>query len=377
MFAAVRSRARVSVELRVRRGERATMSMATPRMAVLGGDGLVGRFGVTALLIARYVPDQEEFVEQLLATVGVPESEASPLEPPLSHRIGELLLRTGSGAAASFGVVSPVESGVQVLLRGAVDASIKGPDGEQLLSGREAVTWADRVVAAPFERIAVAQAGVHPARLDPRLDLRRGLVWGGGFALVPGEVPAEASSRKREREGVEHAIPEPSERAAVVGEAESRPAASGAARPGVSLTAPPGEARRARAPTRAAATVAGTGAPAELVGGDGSRTPIDREYVLGREPTADVAVASGTASPLPIDDPEGLVSRVHARVWVQRGVVFVRDGRSAHGTFLAAPGAQEWTRVGPEGTELPLEWSILVGSQIFTLENAAQPSPTE
>jgi pSer/pThr/pTyr-binding forkhead associated (FHA) protein len=113
-----------------------------------------------------------------------------------------------------------------------------------------------------------------------------------------------------------------------------------------------------------------TSIPAELVGEDGSRTAVDRDYVLGREPGTDDAVRNKLASPLHVDDPDQLVSRVHAHLSVDRGVVYVRDASSANGTFVAAPGAKDWTRVGHDGTELPVGWSIRVGGRVFTLEEA-------
>jgi pSer/pThr/pTyr-binding forkhead associated (FHA) protein len=114
-----------------------------------------------------------------------------------------------------------------------------------------------------------------------------------------------------------------------------------------------------------------TSVPGELVGEDGSRTPVDRDYVLGREPGTDEAVRSKQASPLQVDDPDQLVSRVHAHVWLDGGAVFVRDASSANGTFVAAPGAKDWTRVGQDGTELPVGWSIRVGGRVFTLEEGS------
>ena len=89
---------------------------------------------------------------------------------------------------------------------------------------------------------------------------------------------------------------------------------------------------------------------------------------------ADEAVRNKQASPLQIDDPDQLVSRVHAHLSVDRGVVFVRDASSANGTFVAAPGAEDWTRVGQEGSELPVGWSIRVGGRVFTLERSSQVS---
>ena len=332
------------------------------RIAVQSGDGLVGRFGDTALLIPVYAPEEVQFVEELMATAEASAAEGALPGPVLARRIGELILRAGSGAVPSFGVVSQVEGGAVVLLHGEVDASIIGSSGEHRLSGRQAASWVDRVLRAPIDRLALTQADAQLTQVDPRSDLRVGVVPGAGFVMTPEGAGAEAAPPRATDGGTEGMANRASEPVPAAG-AGARLATG--PRPG-----PREESRPSRLPRRAAATVAGTSAPAELVGADGSRTPLDREYVVGREPGTDVAVVSGTASSIQVDDPDGLVSRVHAHLWVERGVVFVRDASSANGTFLAAPGAQDWTRVSSEGTELPLGWSVRVGGQIFTLEKA-------
>ena len=107
-------------------------------------------------------------------------------------------------------------------------------------------------------------------------------------------------------------------------------------------------------------------AVAALVSDDGTRTPLDRAYVFGREPQNDSLVTGGQATPIVVRDPDNLVSRVQVHLFVDGGTVTVRDVASANGTFVAAPGAPDWVRLGDAPAELPLGWSMRMGRRVFT-----------
>ncbi|MEV6275038.1 FHA domain-containing protein [Nocardia sp. NPDC051832] len=114
---------------------------------------------------------------------------------------------------------------------------------------------------------------------------------------------------------------------------------------------------------------ANTGA---LVFGD-TAFPLDRAYVLGRSPSADDSVRTAAAAPLQVPR-DRHVSRVHAYVTPERGKVFVRDAATPAGTFIAAPGAEKWTRIGTSATELPPGWSIRIGERVVTYRPAERRS---
>ncbi len=96
-----------------------------------------------------------------------------------------------------------------------------------------------------------------------------------------------------------------------------------------------------------------------LILDDGSVCQLDTDYVVGREPTLDKAVAEGRARPLRLGGAPDLVSRIHARVELDGWEVFVSDLNSANGTLLVLPGETTGTKLAP-GVRTPL----VAGSQI-------------
>jgi hypothetical protein len=73
---------------------------------------------------------------------------------------------------------------------------------------------------------------------------------------------------------------------------------------------------------------------------DGTRFTLDRDYVIGREPTLDGDVLAGQATPLRINDPNGTVSRLHLKISLAGWQVEVSDLGSANGSALQFPGQE-------------------------------------
>ncbi len=128
--------------------------------------------------------------------------------------------------------------------------------------------------------------------------------------------------------------------------------------------------------TRIMRPAAGIGSPdtgpGALVMPDGAVYPLDRPYVIGRSPQSDDLVKKASASPIVLPR-DRHVSRVHAYVSLDRGKVFVRDASTRSGTFVAAPGTDQWTRIGAEPVELPPGWRIKISSRVLTFRAAEPP----
>ncbi len=96
-----------------------------------------------------------------------------------------------------------------------------------------------------------------------------------------------------------------------------------------------------------------------LLTDDGSVFQLDRDYIVGREPSLDGSVASGKSRPLRIADDSGIVSRVHAKVQLDGWRVTITDLGSANGTRVKLPKQPSDTVLQPH---IPLV--LATGSQV-------------
>ena len=294
-------------------------------MGVQPGDGVVARFG-DAAAVAGIGEQTDAFARSFFDLLA-----AGTVDAEVLWRVVDLLTQRRS-AAPPFGLLAGDGEERRLVLYGAVRAVI----GDIEYTGAEAMTWLELPVPVDSPRVAVTLAPSGPVTTDPRTDLGHGMLAGAGFVLEPLEATPPAT-------------PLP-------------PSAPPAAQPRAS--------RRAHVPTVRRAphgeTVLLDDDIAHLVAEDGSRIPLDRSYVLGRDPRKDPTVRRGAASPVFIPDPELTVSRVQAYLDITGGVLTVRDAGSSNGTDVAAPGDADWTSVGSEPFALPEGWSLRIGHRVYT-----------
>ncbi|MDR8409333.1 FHA domain-containing protein [Nonomuraea sp. 3-1Str] len=154
----------------------------------LPGDGLVAYLGGLLLACDAGESAAGDLLEALRSTAASGGDGRA-----LARRAAQVLAANMTGDPATCAVAGPVsDGGVAVLVSGSAAAVITTADGQTRLAGSDSLTWADRLIGGPVERVELTLPGAgtpHPAvRFDG------GVVHGGGLAGDFGDQAAPAPS---------------------------------------------------------------------------------------------------------------------------------------------------------------------------------------
>jgi hypothetical protein len=313
----------------------------------LVGRGVIARYGALVGVTAARGPEPDPLLSALAEAAASAGDGAD-----LMVRAARAALRyPGQPAWACAGVTK--DGGVAVQVHGRAVATVRvGGGSEVRLTAGGSVTPVSRKFSG--ETLTLGLAVGETAAPDPRYWLGDGVACGGGLVVtVTADVPAMASPMPGVPVGWH---PPTLDAPALETPADSTPAASTRAdgiacdddphavlvdgvlcaaghfndpaaracrRCGIGLDRPRGNIKRRPRPPLGV-----------LLLDDGTRFPLDGDYVLGREPTFDSDVIEGRSRPLRINDPNGTVSRLHLRISLAGWQVEVSDLGSANGSVL-------------------------------------------
>jgi len=161
------------------------MEQMTTHIGIEPGNGLIGRFGDTVILIPRSgsAAEPDEAARELLELAAAVASDLQLSASAIAARLASWVIGRMSEDVTTFGIVVPVDDGVVMFLRGAVWCAVTEGGSTRQLSGEQAVTWVDQIVPGSFDRLAIGTAD-QPVRAHPMSDLRDGVVPGQGFVLT-------------------------------------------------------------------------------------------------------------------------------------------------------------------------------------------------
>lgn len=195
------------------------------RIRVHPGDGLVARFPSALLVVLGSAAAHRSVTDQLLDICSGTAAGGSPPGRRLTRQVAGVLAATEPEEVPPFCAISDAGAGsVAAILHGDVDLQVSG-DRQDRLSGATASTWVDRILPVGSGHLVIGATGVASPDLDVRLDLRAGVVSGGGATVTGAQVELDAGAQDTEP--------------AQVGEAAAPPVPGPAAPPVLGPAAPP------------------------------------------------------------------------------------------------------------------------------------------
>ncbi len=155
----------------------------------LPGSGVVARQGELLLVCAEGGEGVDELLAVLAEVAGAGGDGAI-----LVRRVAALLAADAQERFPACALSGPAGDGrVAVLVYGEASAEVTTARGTVALSGVDAITSVDQLVAGPIEQVSLRLPGAGTATGRSRLDA--GIVTGGGLVSTPGQAPGQSSAQ--------------------------------------------------------------------------------------------------------------------------------------------------------------------------------------
>jgi hypothetical protein len=313
----------------------------------LVGHGVVARHGGLAAVTDGRGADTDPLLRALAETI----QEAGDGSDLVLRASRAAVNSHGNNAWACAGVT---EEGLAVFVHGRAAATVRVDDGPEVtLSIGDSRLPVSRTFNGATVAVILLIGGASPP--DERFRLGDGVVQGGGLAVTATAGQPAAHRTDFDGRGFTQDSPTAEDGAVFVdgslcaGGHFNDPDAWTCRDCGIGMPRPPRYIeRRPRPPL------------GELLLDDGTRAPLDTDYVLGREPTLDGEVLAGRVRPMLINDPNGTVSRLHLKIFLSGWRVEVCDLGSANGSVVQVAG-EERTLVPFAPTTIELGAQIRIG----------------
>jgi hypothetical protein len=172
------------------------------RLQVTPGAGVVARSAAALLVVPVVGGHQEPVLEQLLSLV----RNARPGSGrALARKLAAIVASSEPDDVPDLALFAGLgHDNVAVLVLGEAEVSAETADGPVALSGRDSLTWVDRVLRAPTHIVAGMPGQPTPTSM-PLADLLNGIVPGGGVLLESRDGAESASPAA----GTSAALPRP------------------------------------------------------------------------------------------------------------------------------------------------------------------------
>jgi hypothetical protein len=206
------------------------------RLQVTPGAGVVARSSAALLVVPVVAEHQQPVLEQL---IGLTRGAKPGSGRAVARKLAAIVASSEPEDVPDLALLAGLgNENVAVLVLGEAEVDAETADGHVALSGRESLTWVDRVLQAP-SRIVVGMPGSPEPEATPWVDLVEGVVPGGGALL---EQRGAGASGRSVRSGLS-AVPAPSvdegDAPARIDTSKPQPPAAAVAPPPIAPPPPP------------------------------------------------------------------------------------------------------------------------------------------